>query len=430
MRRLAALVLLTGIPAVAYAQEPLGKVVIGSKAFTESVILGELATQLAQQTHTRNVEHRQQLGGSTVLWEALKLGSDRGGIDLYPEYTGTLKQELLDDKGIRNDETLRHELAKVGILMSRPLGFNNTYALGMKEEVAARSSIRTISDLKVHPDLKFGFSNEFMERGDGWPSLRSRYGLPQKDVRGLEHSLAYSGLESGAIDLTELYSTDAEIRYHGLRVLQDDLHHFPNYYAVFLYRRQLLDDAPDVVNAILQLEGRIPGSAILEMNARARPLKSEQRVAETQVAADFLAGNPFFRTADEDEGIGVAQGRREPCVVGVAPDWPTSLSRGYFAHVGNCRCGSVGHCGVASSSPRPGNPRSYGNCADDTFPRAVGLVGSMVGSWSSAGHCRPVSLQLAADRAKHLHRIARSSSKYSRIRQCVRLVSLRAPAPD
>ncbi|HEY1860334.1 MAG TPA: glycine betaine ABC transporter substrate-binding protein [Gemmataceae bacterium] len=301
MRRLAALLLCAALPGLTYCQESQRKIIIGSKAFPESVVLGELAAQSAQQTHTRTIEHQQELGGSTFLWEALKLGGERRGVDLYPEYTGTLKHDLLKEKQIRTDEDLRDELAKIGILMSRPLGFNNTYALGMKEQLAARLNIRKISDLKDHPDLKFGFSNEFLERGDGWPSLRARYGLPQQEPRGLEHALAYAGLESGAIDLTELYSTDAEIRYYGLRVLQDDLHHFPNYYAVYLYRKQLADEAPEVVAAILQLEGRIPRSAILEMNSRVHPLKTEQAVPASQVASDYLAENPFLHGSTEEE---------------------------------------------------------------------------------------------------------------------------------
>ena len=103
--------------------------------------------------------------------------------------------------------------------MSRPLGFNNTYAIGMREEVAARLSIRTISDLRSHPELRFGFSNEFMDRTDGWPGLRDRYGLPQRDVRGLDHDLAYRAIASGEIQATDLYSTDAEIKAYHLRVL-------------------------------------------------------------------------------------------------------------------------------------------------------------------------------------------------------------------
>jgi osmoprotectant transport system permease protein len=290
-------------PLIARGDEPTQKVVVGSKAFTESVILGELATQLARRTRTRTIVHRQELGGTTVLWEALRLGGERGGVDLYPEYTGTLKHELLARKRLRTDEELSAELAKEGILMSRPLGFNDNYAIGMREDVAEKLNIRTISDLKQHPELRFGFSNEFMQRGDGWPALRDRYGLPQTDVRGLEHPLAYRGLDNHQIDATELYITDAEIRYYNLRVLKDDLKHFPSYKAVFLYRKELKETAPEIVDAILQLEGRIPHVAILEMNARARPPKGVERVAESKVAGDFLAENPYFQSDDEDEAV-------------------------------------------------------------------------------------------------------------------------------
>src|SRR6516162_3637530 len=160
MRRLAPLLLWAALSGWAHGQEPAREIVIGSKAFPESVILGDLAVQLAQKTHTHTIKHQSNLGGSTFLWEALKLGGERRGVDVYPEYTGTLKQELLKERQIRSDDDLREELAKLGILMSRPLGFNNTYALGMKEELAARLDIRKISDLKRHPDLKLGFSNE------------------------------------------------------------------------------------------------------------------------------------------------------------------------------------------------------------------------------------------------------------------------------
>jgi osmoprotectant transport system permease protein len=273
------------------------KVIIGSKAFTESVILGEIATQLAQQAGAQ-ATHLQQLGGSTVLWRALKEGGRNHGIDAYVEYTGTITQDLLKVPGIHGEDELRAELAKQGIAMSRPLGFNDTYAIGMKEERAAQLNIHKISDLRDHPDLKLGLSSEFLERGDGWRKLRDAYGLPQKQVSGLEHSLAYRGLDSGAIDASDLYSTDPEILYYGLRVLQDDLKIFPKYYAVLLYRTDLEKDAPNVVNALLELEGRISLSAMLEMNARAKT-KSGERVPESRVAANFLAGNPYFHQDDE-----------------------------------------------------------------------------------------------------------------------------------
>jgi osmoprotectant transport system permease protein len=300
-------IVLTIVPAALRAEEP-HKVVVGSKAFTESVVLGELLTQVARQTEPPPiVTHRQRLGGTAILWKALLLGGENGGIDLYPEYTGTIREVILAGTGARTDDEIRAELKKHHILMSRPLGFHNGYTIGVREEVAAKRNITKISDLKDHPDLRLAFSNEFMERGDGWPSLRAHYGLPQQNVRGLEHALAYKGLESGDIDATEVYTTDPEIRYYRLRILSDDLHHFPAYYAVILYREDLEQQAPEVVKAVLELEGRIPRAAILEMNSRAKPQKNEERVAEDRIAADFLTENPYFHMQDETGNGPVAE---------------------------------------------------------------------------------------------------------------------------
>ncbi|AKI99908.1 osmoprotectant transport system permease protein [Archangium gephyra] len=279
MRALAAAAVWLVLAACAGAPPEGTAVRVGSKKFTESVILGDMVTQLARSTGAR-AEHRRELGGTQVLWQALR----RGELDLYPEYTGTLRQELFAGRALPDDESLRQALAAEGLRMSAPLGFNDTYALGMKEAEAERLGIRTLSDLREHPELRFGFSNEFMDRGDGWPALRSRYALPQREVRGLDHDLAYRGLESGAIQVTDLYSTDAEIAYYGLRVLEDDLRHFPAYDAVLLYREDLAGRAPEVVTALGRLEGRISEREMVELNARAKL----QRVPEPQVAAAFL----------------------------------------------------------------------------------------------------------------------------------------------
>ncbi|HEY3245777.1 MAG TPA: glycine betaine ABC transporter substrate-binding protein [Phycisphaerae bacterium] len=252
---------------------------VGSKKFTESVILGEMATQLAVNAGAQTV-HRRELGGTQFLWKALLAGE----IDVYPEYTGTIREEILAGRAAETDEELRAALAAHGVRMSRPLGFNDTYALGMPEELAQRLGIRTISELRAHPDLRFAFSDEFMNRAEGWPSLRQRYGLPQADVRGMDHDLAYRGLQSGHIDVTDLYSTDAEIRYYKLRVLQDDLHHFPAYQAVLLFRADFAERAPAAIAGLLRLEGRISETEMIELNARAKL----DKVPETRVAADFL----------------------------------------------------------------------------------------------------------------------------------------------
>jgi osmoprotectant transport system permease protein len=256
-------------------------VVVGSKEFTESVIVGEIATQLLKNAAIE-VQYRKQLGGTRFLWQALIAGE----IDLYPEYTGTLIEEILGGRlhGKKDPETLRRALSEQGVRMTEPLGFNNTYALGMTAARADRLGISKISDLRTHPELKFGFSNEFMARADGWPGLRQAYRLPQQKVAGLDHGLAYRGLASGRLDVTDFYTTDAEIDYYSLRVLEDDQGYFPDYRAVFLYRADLAERQPAALAALRPLEGRISEQAMIEMNMEAKLGK----VPEREVAAEFL----------------------------------------------------------------------------------------------------------------------------------------------
>ena len=254
---------------------------VGSKKFTEGVILGEVVTHLARHAGCE-VVHNREMGGTRVVWNAL-LG---GEIDAYVEYTGTLTQEIFSGEGLRTDQDLRDALASRGIRMSRPLGFNNTYAIGMKRDRAEALGIESISDLADprHAALTFGFSNEFMDREDGWPSLRRRYRLPQTNVSGLDHHLAYRGLASGDLDATDLYSTDAEIAYYDIKVLADDLGHFPRYDAVLLYRADLADRAPEAVEVMLRIEGQISEDRMIKMNGRAKLV----REPEARVAADFV----------------------------------------------------------------------------------------------------------------------------------------------
>lgn len=255
--------------------------VVGSKKFTESVILGEMFTQLAgSTTDSIAVEHRRQLGGTRVLWNALI----QGEIDIYPEYTGTIQREIFRGEDLNTPEAMRSRLRQFEVRMSAPLGFNNTYALGMLPERATKLGITKISDLVQYPDLAFGFTNEFMDRGDGWGSLQESYQLPQTDVMGLDHDLAYRGIASGAIDVIDMYSTDAEIDYYNLTVLADDRHHFPDYQAVILFRSDLQEHHPEITSALIKLEGIIPNSTMIRLNSRVK-IDGE---SEAQVASDFL----------------------------------------------------------------------------------------------------------------------------------------------
>jgi osmoprotectant transport system permease protein len=273
--------------ATAYQQEPIR---VGTKVFTESVILGELASQSIE-ADGREAELIEQLGGTQILWNALLDGE----IDVYPEYTGTITEEILSGANVDSMAELDSLLAGYGVEMSRPLGFNNTYAIGMKEEVADELNIETISDLRDHPELSYGFSNEFMDRSDGWPGLRQAAGLNPENVRGLDHDLAYRGLDAGNIDVIDLYSTDPEIEYYGLRVLEDDLNYFPEYEAVFLYRADL---DQNVIQSIKRFEGSIPREEMVRMNAAVKI----DRESDAVVASRFLSSTFSIQSeiAEED----------------------------------------------------------------------------------------------------------------------------------
>jgi len=252
---------------------------VASKSFTESVLLGELATLLARDAGAR-VEHRSGLGGTRVVWEALL----RGDVDLYPEYTGTLLREILAGERLGDGAALTAALAARGVALTAPLGFEDTYAIGMARARAEGLGIRRISDLARHAELRLAFTNEFLDRADGWPALRERYRLPHQGVRGLAHDVAYRALSAGEVDVTDLYSTDAEIRQYDLQVLEDDRHAFPEYQAVFVYRQDLATRAPAALAAVRRLEGRISAAEMIALNARAQL----DRVPAPEVAAGFL----------------------------------------------------------------------------------------------------------------------------------------------
>jgi osmoprotectant transport system permease protein len=268
-------------------------VTVGSKSFGESVILGEIAADLARSSGA-TVSHRRALGGTRLVWDALRAGA----VDVYPDYTGTLAEELLAGAERTGPDWLERALAAQGVKMSRPLGFNDTYAIALPAAVASRLGLRRISELRAHPGLRFGFSSEFMNRRDGWPGLKARYRLPQTEVRGLEHDLAYRGLAAGELDGTDVYTTDPEIRLQHLALLEDDLGFFPRYDAVLVFRADLPARAPQVVAALERLEGRISTEGMAALNARAKV----DRVPESEVAAAFVRDELGLSAAAPSDG--------------------------------------------------------------------------------------------------------------------------------
>ncbi|HWY40050.1 MAG TPA: glycine betaine ABC transporter substrate-binding protein [Chthoniobacterales bacterium] len=244
---------------------------IGSKKFTESYVLGEIAKQQLSDAGIP-VEHRQGMGGTIILWQALRGGQ----IDIYPEYTGTIAQEILKRSDPMRVDFVADELRKMGIGMTKPLGFNNTYSLVMLRKRASDLGIQTISDLEKHPELKFGLTHEFLDRQDGWPPLAVAYRLSPQSVVGIDHALGYDALRRGQIDVKDAYSTDAKIAQFDLVVLHDDQKFFPRYDAVFLYRLALDEKA---VAALRGLEGKIDEAVMTRLNAEAERTKDYTQAA-------------------------------------------------------------------------------------------------------------------------------------------------------
>jgi len=233
---------------------------VGSKRFTESYILGELILRTAG-----GGEHRQGLGNTGIVFSALNSGS----IDLYPEYTGTIAKEILKLEGEATLADINRGLAPLGLAAAVPLGFNNGYALAMREERAQALGIRTLSDLARHPELKLGLSQEFIGRTDGWPGLKSAYRLPFDTPQGLDHGLAYEAIAAGKIDVMDIYTTDAKIERFQLRPIEDDRKYFPRYDAVLLYRADLPKRFPEAWAKLQKLEGRISEQTMIRLNAAA-----------------------------------------------------------------------------------------------------------------------------------------------------------------
>jgi osmoprotectant transport system permease protein len=249
-------------PAAASAAAP---VRVGSKSFTESYVIAEIVAQIAEEVGEAPVERKLGLGGTGMIYGALV----NGDIDVYPEYTGTISRAILKDPSVTGIEEMRRRLLPLGLTISAPLGFANTYALAVRRETASRLGLRTIDDLREHPELRAAFDSGFMQREDGWAGLRRHYGLALADVRSMEHALTYQALVSGAVDVIDVFSTDGQLARLDLVVLTDDRHFFPDYAAVLLVRSSLPVRLPRTWGVLWQrLVGKIDGPTMARLNAR------------------------------------------------------------------------------------------------------------------------------------------------------------------
>jgi osmoprotectant transport system permease protein len=258
-------------------------IVIGGKIFTESYVLGEMAAQTIESSSHVPVTRKLGMGSTGILFEALKSGA----IDVYPDYTGTLAEAILKRPELKSLDEIRQALSGLGLTMSGSLGFNDTYALAVKEEFAQMHGLRSIGDLiPIQTEIKAAFSYEFMDRKDGYPGLVDSYHLkfsPQK-INRMEHSLSFQAIDQNAVDLIDVYSTDAKIEKLHLRLLKDDHDYFPVYQAVWVARKSFVEKHPREWQALLGLEGKISEQAMLDMNAQA----DIQKIGFDKIAAQFL----------------------------------------------------------------------------------------------------------------------------------------------
>jgi glycine betaine/choline ABC-type transport system substrate-binding protein len=244
-------------------------VTIGSKNFTEQIILGEIMARLIEEKTDYPVTRKFNLGGTFVCFKAL----EQGDIDLYPEYTGTgltaiLKKEVLNDKD-RVFDIVKKDFAKqYDLVWLSPLGFNNTYTMTMRREQASALGIGRISDLKKHQDtLRSGFTAEFMERPDGYKGLCRTYGLSfRQPPRDLDPGLMYKAIQEQEVDLICGFATDGRIPAFNLKSLEDDKRFFPPYYAAPLVRGRTLAEKPMLKQALSALDGILSDGEMRGMN--------------------------------------------------------------------------------------------------------------------------------------------------------------------
>lgn len=242
---------------------------IGSKNFTEQLILGELLAQYLGRFTSLPIERRFYLAGTYICHQALLAGR----IDMYVEYTGTALVAILKEPPSSDHsavyQTVRKQYAdKFGMEVLPSLGFDNTFAMVMRGSDARRLKLKTLSDVAaVAPQIRLGVGYEFLERPDGYKGLASKYGFKFKEApRVMDLGLLYRALENNQVDLVAGSNTDGLIAALDLVVLEDDRHYFPPYDAVPIVRRQTLEQHPEIRSALGGLSGRIDAEEMRRLN--------------------------------------------------------------------------------------------------------------------------------------------------------------------
>jgi osmoprotectant transport system permease protein len=282
----AAAVTLLLLPLSAVAGRSRGAIVVGSKNFTEQVILGELLAQTIERDTGLGVQRRLNLGGTLICDRALLTGD----VDVYVEYTGTALTAVFhqpagtDARAVFDD--VRDQYARTGRTLLPPLGFDNTFAILVRGSDARTKNLRTIDDaVREAPGWRAGFGYEFLERPDGYPGLAAAYGLRfAAPPRVMDLALSYRALASGQVDLIAGDATAGLIRALDLVQLEDTRHYFPPYDAAPVARAATLLKYPQVRTALERLGGRVTASDMRSLNYAA---DVEHRDVP-QIVAEFL----------------------------------------------------------------------------------------------------------------------------------------------
>jgi osmoprotectant transport system permease protein len=264
--------------------------IVASKRFTESYILAEVIANSIKDKAQIQVQIKQGMGSTGIVFNALK----EGEIDLYPEYWGTLTQEILKTDSKQSLEQINLMLLPMGLKAGYFLGFNNTYALAISSGLAMRLNIHSISDLQAHPNLRMGLSQEFLARQDGWTGLAKAYDLNAFKPAGLEHGLGYQAIESNQIDLMDAYSTDPILANGKMDLLKDDKEYFSSYQAILLYRISAVESDPKILIALSSLKNSLSEQMMQSLNAR---------VEVGRESPAFVAKSYYFSSNSNDSGL-------------------------------------------------------------------------------------------------------------------------------
>ncbi|MCM3724148.1 ABC transporter permease subunit [Neobacillus cucumis] len=279
------LVAAVGFKAYSTAQAE-DKIVIGSKNFSEQLILGNMLADVIEAKTDIQVERKLNLGGTQVAFGAL----NSGDIDMYVEYTGTGLVNILNQPPESDPDKVYNYVQKefkqkYGMELLKPLGFNNTYALAVRQDTAKEYGLNTISDLaKVSGNLIMGPTIEFPNREDGLIGLSKTYNMAFKDVKAIDGGLRYTALKNHKSDVIDAFSTDGLLQAFDLKVLKDDQQFFPPYYAVPIIKEETLKEHPELKKVLNSLSGKLTDEKMRELNYKVDSLKQ----SPAKVAKEFL----------------------------------------------------------------------------------------------------------------------------------------------